>query len=259
MIPCRDWRNAFRSDSAGKYWRWARLRVNLSKYPDQEQDLINSRIIRIVPKISIQRADHNILVWLLESIRDGETVQLKKLCISEKVLHVTPEIVAGAAMKVETLHAYVCSPELEAVLEAVLSRLAATEDSRLRGVGVRGGFIPSSFILEDSLSAGQLTALFSRICHSPDQRLTELTLYNNNISLVPPEVLVGAIQRLRVVWFVRGRMTGEQATAILIMVKERRLGRIEFIYLQKLVGMSSVSPCLLQEAKLNTNCLLWID
>ena len=84
-------------------------------------------------------------------------------------------------------------------------------------------------------------------------------MINVNISIVPPEVLLGAIQRLREVNFIRGRMTEEQATAIITLAKERRLGRIKLIRFSNVVGMSSVSSSLLQEAKFNNQYkLFWI-
>ena len=71
----------------------------------------------------------------------------------------------------------------------------------------------------DFVLSNFLSALFYRICNSPDLRLTELLLLNKDISLVPPEVLVLAIQRLKRVHLVFGWMTDEQATAILTLVK----------------------------------------
>ena len=78
-----------------------------------------------------------------------------------------------------------------------------------------------------------------------------------DISVVPSEVLVGAIQKLEVVSFWGGKMTDEQLTAILIMVKEE-LGRIKRITIDWVFGMSSVSHSLLLEAKSN-RALYWFE
>ena len=67
---------------------------------------------------------------------------------------------------------------------------------------------------------------------------------------MPPDVLVGAIQRLEIVEFLGGGMTAEQATTILTLAKERRLGSIKTITIYNIIGRS-VSPSLLQEAQLN--------
>ena len=276
MIYYRDWRDAIRSDFAAKYWRWTKLCVNLNKYPDQEQNLIDSTIIRIVPIIScmecwpVWSAVHNIVNWLFESIRNGKTVQLKKFNITQNIHHVNPDVVAEAAMKLETLQARFSNPQLE----AILIRLAATEDSRLKQLYVNSSLVNLSSLnpevvamaltklesvgphLSWGLLPTQLNALLTRICNFPNLMLNELDVVNNDFSIIPPEVLVGAIQRLRIVHFLDGRMTEEQATAILTIAKERILGRIQFIHLCHVAGMSSVSPTLLLEAKLNKK-LLW--
>ena len=303
VIPCSDWRDVFRSDSAGKYWKWARLCVDLSKYPHQSQDLINSRIIRIVPEISIQSAGQNILEWLLESIMDGETAKLKKLNISNTcwalnnidsgllssavlklqdcrifgarpgqqraifagikdstntslrhldlgftVLQVPSDIVAEVAMKLEKLVARLSTLQLK----AVLTRLAATKDSRLRrlrfGSSVNISSLDPEVVaesltkLEDGgqslglgISSLQVTALISRICNSPDLRLTKLYLHNK----ASKEVAV----------FVHRRKTGD-IPAIVTKVKEMemRLGRIQTLRIFNVTGTtgisSSVSPSL---------------
>ena len=94
-------------------------------------------------------------------------------------------------------------------------------------------------------------ALISRICHASVLRLTELYVHHSDLSHIPPEVMVGAIQRLERVEFWRGRITSEQATAILNMAKEDRLGKIKWIRIFRVDGMRFVSPLLVQEAKLN--------
>ena len=232
------------------------------------------------------KTDQNLMKLTLESVRDGVAVQLKKLHIfvnlslvnnidSGLFLQVAPEIVAGAAMKLETLRARLSSPQLE----AIISKLAATEDSRLRQLEHYGGrvnlpsldpevvagalvklesidSIPGSDLI-DNLSPDQLSALFSRIRRSPVMRLCHLILTNKDLSLVPPEDLVGAIKRLEVVQLLYGRMTAEQLTAILTMAKEDRLGRIKNIKISFVAGRSSVSPSLLQEARRLNNKLKW--
>ena len=298
VIPRSDWRDVFRSDCAGKYWSWARLCVDLTKYPDQSQDLINSRIIRIVPEISVQSAGKNILEWLLESIRDGETGRLKKLNISNncwalnnidfrllssavlklqdcrifgarpgqqraifagiknspntslrhldlgfKVLEVASDIVAEVAMKLEKLVALLSPLQLK----AVLTRLADTEDSRLRRLRIGSHVNISSLdpeVVAGSLiklqnvgqglglgiSSVQATALFSRICGSPDLRHTKLYLQNK----ANKEVSV----------FVYGRMNGD-VSAIVTKVKGMRLGErliMIFSYWYGKTGISSSVP-----------------
>ena len=182
---------------------------------------------------------------------------------------VAPDIVAGAAMKLETFKARLSSLQAQ----AILTMLAATEDFRLRDLVVWGPAIISTldpevvagaltkletvgWDISDRLSPGQVAALFGRIRESPVLRLTKLDLAIKDLSHVPVEVVVGAIQKLEEVVFSNGRMTVEQFTAILIMAKEDRLGRIKKIEIIGVDYEGSVSPALLHEAKLNS-ALVW--
>ena len=182
---------------------------------------------------------------------------------------VAPDIVAGAAMKLETFKARLSSLQAQ----AILTMLAATEDFRLRDLVVWGPAIISTldpevvagaltkletvgWDISARLSPGQVAALFGRIRESPGLKLRHLILGGQNISLLPRVILVGAIQRLEVVEFRWGEMTAEQVSAILTLVKENRLGRIKKI---KIIGVNyegPVSPALLHEAKLNS-ALVW--
>ena len=68
MNHCRDWSDVIRSDSGGKYWRWARLTVT-------NQELVNSRMIALVQEIRINYySDPNAVVALLKSIPDEDIV-----------------------------------------------------------------------------------------------------------------------------------------------------------------------------------------
>ena len=318
---CREWSEIFRKDSGAKYWSWTRLWVDLGRLPDQAQDLLGFRIIRLVPEIYIFRAHQNLIKMFLEFVKKGVTLQLKKLKISNtdpddidgidpgllttvtlklqdctiygadvaqqeailsgirdststslrhldmgnEVLQVAPDILVGAAMKLERMTVSLSTLQLE----AIITMLAATEDFRLRQLILHHNIQPVKSLDPEvvagaltkleavdqnlclSLSADQFTALISRICQAPVLRLTKLWIDSDFISLVPPEVLVGAIQRLEMVVFWWGRMTDEQFTAILTKAKENELGKIKNIYISSILGMWSVSPSLLEEAKQN--------
>ena len=253
-----------------RYWEWARLCVDLGSFPDQAQDLLQSRVIRLVPEILLLLTanDQYLLHSLFELIRDGETARLKKLTTSgrRRFLPVIPDILAGAAMKLETLAGRLSSPQVK----AIITRLASTEDPRLRQLTVFdavhiSGMDPEvvagaltkletvSNNLSWNLSAGQVSALVSRICQAPVLGLSELYLYGQDLSLVPPGLLTGAIQRLEVAEFMcKGKMAAEQVTAILTLAKEDRLGRIKRIRIFYIDGRRFVCSSLIKEARLNT-------
>ena len=112
------------------FWQWARLCVDTEEYPEQAEDLLQSRMISLVPEIWISSSTRqNILDSLLVFISEGNTIRLKKLCLvsngdAEFVQKIATDILAGAALQLETLQAKLTGPQLE----AVLVRLANTED-----------------------------------------------------------------------------------------------------------------------------------
>ena len=77
-------------------------------------------------------------------------------------------------------------------------------------------------------------------------------LPNMDLTLIPLEDLVGAIQRLEVAHFRWGEMTAERLTTTLTLAKERRLGRIKRVEIFHVRGMRSVSSSLIREAKFNS-------
>ena len=172
-----------------------------------------------------------------------------------------PDILAEAAMKLETLKADLSSDQTE----AVLTRLAATMDSRLKRLSLHKSINLESMdpvILAEALiklefigvhwfrlSATQLTSLISKIRHSPDMRIIMLCLNYTDLSPVPPEILIEALQKVKDVFIMFTRLTAEQFTAILTMVKENRLGRLQRITIWDCHIEGQVSPALLEEAK----------
>ena len=80
--------------------------------------------------------------------------------------------------------------------------------------------------------------------------LKQLMFYGTNLTSVSPEVLVGAIKKLERVEFFSSRMTMQQITAILYMLKNNQQGRLKDIEIC-MFGYP-VSASLLQEARMNT-------
>ena len=295
--------------------------MDLTEHPEQAEDLLQSRVIALVPRIYITK---NTSVSMVESllvfIRDSVTLQLEELKIGDdvfnnidpalvsaavlnvqhseifgvqpghyqaifaginnnpsnklrhlfiwpavgRVVPVDPDIVAGAAMRLETLDSLLSIPQVV----AIFTRLADTEDSRLRKLAPGGNCDISSmdpeivaraltkletvgyrYDLTHSLSPSQVTALFSRIRYDPKMRITGLHLYRTDISWFPPETLIQTLHKVRKVSFIDTRMTAEQAIAILTMIKENRLGRLQTISIW--IPDVEVPAALLQEARLN--------
>lgn len=171
------------------------LRVNPGLYLSQADDLLTSSILSKVPEIRIfPNTGPDIVESLLQVVSEGKAPKLKKITVSlatASLSQLSPEILAGAAVKLERFSAGLSSVQNE----AILTRSATTQDSRLRElscyhmaempgmdpeilsqalvkleiVGYRGFLV--------KLSPDQVLALFSRIRESPDLRLTELEIY----------------------------------------------------------------------------------
>ena len=106
------------------------------------------------------------------------------------------------------------------------------------------------YSLTRPLSPSQVTALFSRIRYDPEMKITGLHLHIN-ISHVPPETLIETLQKVEEVYFLDARMTAEQAIAILTMIKENRIGKLQKIRNELPMIEEPVPSALLQEAKQN--------
>ena len=120
----------------------------------------------------------------------------------------------------------------------------------------RIALVPEIWIFPNTLlSQLQITLLFSMIKDTPDLKLTELYLCGQDISKVPPEDFATAISRLESFKIMFGTLSTGQATTILTMAKQNRLGRLNS--LQIVCSCVLVSRALLEEAKLN-HILDWI-
>ena len=200
----RPWRDTVLSDS-GKFWKLAHLSVDASRYPSQATDLLTSRILFIAPSIQISSGSF-LEEPLLRVITEGKTPQLKKL--TGIFAQISPQILAGAALKVERLWANLISPQLQAILKEI----TATQDHKLKELhtwncwndhsSIDPQFLSAALVKLETvssnfkLSPGQILSLFSRIRDSPDLRLAELRLGYSNVSMVPPDVFAGAVSRL---------------------------------------------------------------
>merc|ERR1711974_367325 len=85
-----------------------------------------------------------------------------------------------------------------------------------------------------------------------DSKVKKLLLGGDGVDLtsLPPEILVGGIQRLEMIKFILSSMTADQANSILSMVSEGRQGRLNTIgiYFPAVTG-GTISPVLLQSAR----------
>ena len=261
--------------------------------PSQLEDLLQSRMVSLVPEIWVvpTTSGQNILESLLKFISEEttDTAQWNKLHLVtsdvssfedlslldgaarkvEALQALAPGLLAEAAVMVETLQAEDLSRHQ---VEAIFTKLEATPDPRLRRLLVHNAsdisYLDQELMVEalwkletfshdmaSELSPGHVAALVSRILESSDLRLSQLYLAVEDLTLVPPEVLVGAIQRLQEVDIYGGEMSADQLNAILTMVKEGNLGRLKRIGIDMVWPVwgdeFKACPWLLQEAQQN--------
>ena len=228
-----------------------------------------SRALLKLKDFSIQGNQPVQIEAIFAGITNSANISLRYLNLDDMsdVVQVAPDTVAQAAMKLEFFKAWFSFPQVK----AVLTRLAASQDCRLRMLKnyssdtcdissldpeiVAGALTKLESISKWSLSGAQLAAIFSAIPESP---VVSLWLSDQNISHVSPLDLVSAIRNLKSFNVLFGWMTSEQATAILTMVEENRLGNIKKITICFPQISGSVSPSLIQRAKQNSNIdLTW--
>ena len=173
-------------------------------------------MLYIVPEVRISpSASQDLVESLLRLISEGKTLKLKNLSEVEEsgtVAQLSPELLAGAAMKLESLCADLTSP----LMKAILTRITGTPDSKLKKLyspspspadlsGIDPDIMSEALVKLETveglkLSPDQVLSVLSKIRDTPNLRLTDLDLTDTNVSLVPPEVFAGAVSRLESLW-----------------------------------------------------------
>ena len=167
-------------------------------------------MLYIVPKIWIsRRASKDLVESLLRLISEGKSLKLKKL--SGTLAQVSPELLAGAAMKLEGLPFVLSSLQMKAILTSIngtpdpkLRELSCIVSPDLSGIDpeiMSVALVKLKTVEGLKLSPDQVLPVLSGIRDSPNLRLTKLDLARTNVSLVPPEVFAGALSRLETVTF----------------------------------------------------------
>merc|ERR550517_1190310 len=99
-LVSRVWRDALHSDTS-KAWQWARLSVDLSKFPEQEQDLLSSRKLTVLSQMRIRHGTKFLVDSVLRAISEGTTRKLKTLDVSCRLDSIDAILLSRAAVKVE--------------------------------------------------------------------------------------------------------------------------------------------------------------
>ena len=219
-----------------------KLTVSTGALHHIDPTLVSAAVLKI-PECIIPSSHPGQLEAIITGVSNSTSASLRHLHhLDLRHSQVAPDILAGAALKLETFNVTLSRLQVE----TILTMLAATEDSRLRQLEVSNYIDLSSLDpevvagaltklvtvgpqLSVGLSPGQVSALLSRIHESPDLRLLQLHLCDQNICHVPLEVVVGAIQKLEKVVCRRVRMTDNQATAIFNFVKRVNIKSIKII------------------------------
>ena len=114
-----------------------------------DPSLVSSAVLKLEECIIFSGGQHVKAIFkyyraILTGIRDSTNSRLRHLHLIGGVYTVAPDLVAAAAMKLETFRA---SLLYRAQVEAIITRLADTQDSRLRRLSVYDG---SSFSVDIS-------------------------------------------------------------------------------------------------------------
>ena len=209
--------------------------------------LVSSAVLQLEECV-ITDGQRSQLEAIITSIAETGESKLKELVFrgNGEIYALDPRIVAEALVKLKTIGYDLKLSHGQ--VKKVFSRIRASQDLRLTELHPywNVSMVPSEVFagalsrLErvtlgswPEVTPSQLDSLFLMLSsHQADLQgstltLKELMLSSTDLSSVSPEVMVGAIQRLEEVDFWSGKMTGQQITAVLTMVNERRQGRLK--------------------------------
>ena len=150
--PCRLWRDAILSQS-GKFWKWARLRVDPALHPSQDDDLLSSRILYLVTEISLCTG-HGIVRSLMEAVSEGKTPMLRELSGSADLFSVSPEVLVGAIKRLEKVqfsHGKMTAKQINTVLRMVRDN----QQGRMKEIVIYKSGVPG-WVLSTLLSRARL-------------------------------------------------------------------------------------------------------
>ena len=114
------WRNTLEK---GKFWKWAKLSVNLVHHPEQREKLIHSRKLALVTEmkiLSVMHRDQPLVESLLHAISVGATPKMEKLFISLGPWNIDASLLSRAVIKVEDCRVKYGSHHLEAIFTAII-------------------------------------------------------------------------------------------------------------------------------------------
>ena len=234
-------------------------------------ELFADALVRIVTVERIKGNDSVVrkeqVESLLRKIATTDHLRVRNLSLCwVNLSHIKPVVVSEAAVRLETLA--VISPGLTGEF---FQRVGDCLDPRLRELSVKhedlSSVEPSVLVgaisrLERltlfccNLSASQLTAVFSQFSVSEHHRLKFIRLAHNDLSSVPPELLVTALMSgLEDVDLYKTNLTPVQLTEIYTMVADRKPQRLGRITLSR-NDHSSIPPDLIQRAGLNPSIVI---
>ena len=224
-----------------------RASINLTQIPSTvDAGLLSEAVLRVErPDVCGGKVAQ--LQPILASVLAAEDFALKKLSLSHgQLAQVSVDLVAGVALKLNTFYGNFNAAQLG----AILTRLANTEESTLRKLGIPMEFgwnstkrdltnlppeilsnalvkLESLDILREvSLSAQQVAHLLAKLRDTENLRLTELRLHDLNISLVSPAVLAGVLSRMESVEIWQ-EVTTEQLVGIFAMLANQQSGVVK--------------------------------
>ena len=168
---------------------------------------------------------------ILRAVIEAQDFHLKYLYLGSKVSEVSPDLLASAALKVDTLEFDGSTP---GQVGEILTRLASTEDSKLRVLDlgfecvdishlppepVTEGLLKlqsvSRMIQQLLLSPGQMTHLFTKIRDIEDPWFDHFPLLQIDLLQLDPDVLAGAVTRIDQVEM---RVTAVQIQSVLTKI-----------------------------------------
>ena len=192
-------------------------------------------------------------------VAESPIMNLKRMVIEGAASHVPFNVLAAALTRVEDVRA----GDFPADQSIALLKLAGSEDSKLKKLEIircdLSGISPDiweeaivslkriDFLNYTNLTPDQLQRIFTTIANCESLKLTELRIYDGNISSVPADVLAKAIPRLESIELRRTNLTPNQAQHLFTKIADcenLKLTELEVFW----NNLSSVSADVLAKA-----------
>ena len=239
---CRHWREVL---STPKYWRWGTVRLTSQTC----QQILHSDLLTRMTSVQLDSLPPGLLQTVLTWLAEAEDSPVKCVSVSGDLTSLTPDTLALAAVRLEMIsldRVTASTPQLESLCSQIVdtakvrlrtlsvewspSLLTTTSPERLGQALVR---LEEVNMWGQSLTAEQLSHIFTSISERPDLRLRSLNLTGTDLSSLPPALLARSVTRLEQLLLLNTRLTSLQLELLLTEIVQTSPLSLSRLYLRE--------------------------